>query len=604
MHEKRTNLPDSPERLAALEERGRFCEQNSPGEFVEDCYVLQPGSIMLQLYSRRNPEELNDGWNIRVKLASESCPEGVWIHLPDYPFTKGDSPDEIGIALRRLGVEDVGACRIMDARCNVPGVGDIPAQYDSAEALLNDANNLGFILTGKDKGAPDFEERFAAALEYENCSTLAEAVSIGNDVSSYGIVKVENLREFAGKELRHSGVPPKMRKDINLAEYGERLLLDRGYRKSRDGRLFVGRLDSATERNVRGLTPGKAEGVGAVSKGFDELLSLPHTEAQRIWLRMGLERLSVRESAVLTALLSWKEPKTATDVLNLLLNIDQCEVYSPVSNHADLGRRYLQEENVRLPDGAAEFTDMKKLGHICERKFPGQFVDDCYVLRPRYPLREPYSGRNHMPDEGWNIRVKLESEFCPEGAWIHFPDYSFAEGEMSGEIGIALRWLGVEDMSECRIMDAQCDVPGVGDIPAQYDSVEALLYDANNMGFLLEERGQGAFDFRETFSAALKYENCSTLAEAVSIGENLSSYDIIKAENLPEFARKELENSDVPPEIREAVNLEQYGRRLLLGRGYRESQYWTLFVGRPDCAAERDAQRRTPKKKKKAEPTR
>ena len=602
--EKRTNLTDSPKRLAELEALGRFFEQDSPGKFVEDCYVLHPRSIMLQLYSRRNPEELNDGWNIRVKLASESCPEGVWIHLPDYPFTQGGSPDEIGIALRRLGVEDVGACRIMDARCNVPGVGDIPAQYDSAEALLNDANNLGFILTGKDKEAPDFEERFAAALEYENCATLAEAVSIGNDVSSYGIVKIENLREFAGKELRHSGVPPKMRKNINLAEYGERLLLDRGYRKNRDGRLFIGRLDHATERNVRGLTPGKAEGTGVVSTGFDELLSLPHTEAQGIWLRMRLERLSVRESAVLTALLSWKAPKTAADVLNLLLNVGQCEVYSPVSNHADLGKRYLKEEGVTLPDSAEKFTDMEALGRICEQKFPGKFVDDCYVLRPRHPLWEPYSGENQVPDEGWNIRVKLESDFCPEGAWIHFPDYNFVEEEMSGEIGIALRWLGVEDMSECRIMDAQCDVPGVGDIPAQYDSVEALLYDANNMGFLLEERGQGAVDFRETFTAALKYENCATLAEAVSIGDDLSSYDIVKAENLPEFAGKELENSGVPTEIRKAVNLEQYGRRLLLDRGYRDSQYGTLFVGRPDRAAERGVRQPTPEKRKKAQPAR
>ena len=342
-----------------------------------------------------------------------------------------------------------------------------------------------------------------------------------------------------------------------------------------------------------------------MNSNFDELLNFPHTDAEGKWLRERLETLSVKEIAVLTALLSWKEPKTAADAVNLVLNVSRCEVYSPVSNYADLGERYLKEEGVTLPDGAEEFTDMEALGRICEKKFPGQFVGNCYVLHPQRSLEEPYFGKNpEALDDGWNIRVKLASESCPKGAWIHFPDYSFAEEEMSGEIGIALRHLGVEDGGDCQILDAQCDVPGVGDIPAQYDSIEALLYDANNMGFLLEERGQGAPGFREKFAAALKYENCSTLAEAVSIGDDLSSYDIVKAENLREFAAKELKNSGVPPEMCGAVNLERYGERRLLGMGYRKSGDGTLFVGRPDCTAERNAQRRTPKKKKKAEPTR
>ena len=342
-----------------------------------------------------------------------------------------------------------------------------------------------------------------------------------------------------------------------------------------------------------------------MNSDFNGLLSFPHTDAEGKWLRERLETLSVRESAVLTALLSWKEPKMAADAVNLLLNVNQCAAYSPVSNYADLGKRYLQEEGVTLPDDAAEFTNMEELGRICERKFPGEFVGDCYVLRPGRRLPEPYSERKpEALDEGWNIRVKLASESCPEGAWIHFPDYSFAEEEMSGEIGIALRRLGVEDGGDCQILDARCDVPGVGDIPAQYDSIEALLYDANNMGFLLEERFRGAPDLREKFAATLEYENGSTLAEAVSIGDDLSSYDIVKVENLRGFAKQELYDRGVPPEMHNAVDLEAYGERSLLDRGYRKSGDGTLFVGRPDCAAEHDAQRRTPKKKKKAEPTR
>ena len=342
-----------------------------------------------------------------------------------------------------------------------------------------------------------------------------------------------------------------------------------------------------------------------MNNDFNGLLRLPHTNAEQEWLQAKLETLSPKESAVLTALLSWKEPKTAADAVNFLLNVGQCEVYSPVSNYADLGGRYLKEQGVKLPVGSEKFTDMEALGRICQRKSPGQFVGDCYVLRPESVMLEPYSARNpESLSDGWNIRVKLASESCPEGVWIHLPDYNFVEDELTGEIGIALRRLGAEDIGECRILDAQCDVPGVGDIPAQYDSVEALLYDANNMGFILDERGQGAPDFREKFAAALEYENCGTLADAVSIGAEAGSYEVVKVENLRDFAEKRLEDGGVPPEMRAAVNLEDYAEGRLLDSGFRKSRDGTLFVGRADPLKEREVPQPTREKRKKTQPTR
>ena len=342
-----------------------------------------------------------------------------------------------------------------------------------------------------------------------------------------------------------------------------------------------------------------------MNNDFNGLLRLPHTNAEQEWLQAKLETLSPKESAVLTALLSWKEPKTAADAVNLLLNVGQCEVYSPVSNYADLGERYLKEQGVKLPDGAEEFTDMQALGRICERKSPGQFVGDCYVLRPESVMPEPYSARNpESLSDGWNIRVKLASESCPEGVWIHLPDYNFVEDELTGEIGIALRRLGAEDIGECRVLDARCNVPGVGNILSQYDSVEALLYDANNMGFILDERGQGAPDFREKFAAALEYENCETLADAVSIGAEAGSYEVVKVENLRDFAEKRLQDGDVPPEMRAAVNLEEYAEGRLLDSGFRKSRDGTLFVGRADPLKEREVPQPTCGKRKKTQPTR
>ena len=107
---------------------------------------------------------------------------------------------------------------------------------------------------------------------------------------------------------------------------------------------------------------------------FSELLSFPHTDAEGKWLRERLETLSVKESAVLTALLSWKEPKTAADAVNLLLNVSRCAVYSPVSNCADLGERYLKEEGVTLPTARRSLPIWRRWGVSAKRNSPDSLL--------------------------------------------------------------------------------------------------------------------------------------------------------------------------------------------------------------------------------------
>lgn len=343
-----------------------------------------------------------------------------------------------------------------------------------------------------------------------------------------------------------------------------------------------------------------------MSGDFNELLNLTHTGAEREWLRERMETLSTKERVTLTAALSWETPKTEEDAVNLALNADDCEVYCSVMNYEDLGRRYLAEKGVTLSDAMEEAVDMEALGRLCQRYVPGQFVDGCYVLRPGRSLLEPRSGdASEVPDDRWDIRVRLASESCPEGVWIHFPDYCFIQEECSpNEIGIALWRLGVESVGECRILDARCNVPGVGDILTQYDRAEALIDDANNMGFILEERGRSEPGFKEEFAAALEYENCETLGEALEIEDNLYHYRTVRTESLRDVAKKELEKGNFPQSLRFAIDMEAYGERLLLDSGFRKSRDGTLFVGRADRLKERDAPQPTREKRKKPQPTR
>ena len=225
---------------------------------------------------------------------------------------------------------------------------------------------------------------------------------------------------------------------------------------------------------IRPLSPAKMRDFG----------HLPHTDAERDWLRERLELLSVMESIAFAAALSRTQPESARDAVNVLLDSQYYELFCPAPSYDALGKFYAQEKGLRIPADAKEYTDYASLGRRFEDERPGHFVGDCYVAFPTNPMKERYNGENlDTLDQGWTIRIKLASPGKPEGCWIHLPDpHEMDEAIPPGEVFFALRELGVQTAEECTILDAWCNVPGVGDIAAQYDRAEVLLEDANNLG--------------------------------------------------------------------------------------------------------------------------
>ncbi|MBP5717726.1 MAG: hypothetical protein J6X53_01945, partial [Abditibacteriota bacterium] len=136
-----------------------------------------------------------------------------------------------------------------------------------------------------------------------------------------------------------------------------------------------------------------------------------------------------------------------------------------------------------------------------------------------------------------------------------------------GEIYFALRELGVETAEECTILDAWCNVPGVGDITAQYDRAEVLLEDANNLGIVLDERCNWLPDFERLYVAALSLD-CQSLSDALEISQNLDCYETIEAVDAAEIARQKLDQRRVPEEARKAIDMDGYGKQLLADQGY------------------------------------
>ena len=147
---------------------------------------------------------------------------------------------------------------------------------------------------------------------------------------------------------------------------------------------------------------------------------------------------------------------------------------------------------------------------------------------------------------------------------------------------ITLDELGVKIVDECTLLEARCILPGLGDLTVQYDRPSDLIYDGQNLGFVLDERGQGLHSFTELYTGALEYEGCASLAEALDIAENLNRYDFVPVNGLREYAEKELQKQCVtlPPAVASAFNYEEYAAERLEHDGFIINAAETGYIGK------------------------
>lgn len=124
-----THLPEDIPDFIDIEQLGRNYEDEHPGIFIGNCYVEYPNQGPALRYDGTNLAAcVDDGWSVKVKLASERCPEGVWLRLPDYEGANDGKPDEMRITLDELGVKTVDECKLLDAQCILPEVGTLVEQ--------------------------------------------------------------------------------------------------------------------------------------------------------------------------------------------------------------------------------------------------------------------------------------------------------------------------------------------------------------------------------------------------------------------------------------------------------------------------------------------
>lgn len=235
-------LPEEVRPYLDLEQLGRKYEDEHPGLFVGDCYVIYPASAICCGGSLLRGDET---WSVKLKLASPSCPNGVWLRLPDYTAPLIDGSVEVAMALNALRVKALEDCTLLEAHCILPEVDDLMEQYSSIPELVRDGNNLGYALGEQGEGAHRWIERFAAALEYEDCRTLRFALDISQNLHCYDWVPCDELSEYGARHLRSCGVSKELVESgcIDLKGYAEDMLEVSGYYLTEDESAYVARND-------------------------------------------------------------------------------------------------------------------------------------------------------------------------------------------------------------------------------------------------------------------------------------------------------------------------------------------------------------------------
>lgn len=305
---------------------------------------------------------------------------------------------------------------------------------------------------------------------------------------------------------------------------------------------------------------------------FDYLAQLPGGGREQDWIRKRLGTLSVREGYALTAAVTGSPPENAVQAINRLQSLDEYMVCIDAGSYEALGRRYLLNDT-RMPVDALAFADLEAVGRQYEDKHPGLFIGSYYVQYPdAFPEQVYRSGMALPADEGWSVKIKLASLAVTEGVWLRLPGPLEDGCEDTLEEVLALRELRVKRWDECALVDAQCVLPEAGDLMAQYSGTVAdLLYDGTQLGYVLEQKGQGSPHFMERYAAALALEGCQNLKLVLDISQNLNCYDWMQRADLKNSGRQKLLSLGVTEEqIRASgIDLAGYQTHLLKEQGYK-----------------------------------
>ena len=256
---------------------------------------------------------------------------------------------------------------------------------------------------------------------------------------------------------------------------------------------------------------------------------LPGTPEEKAFLHARFTEMSVRESCLVEGASQFQSIETAADMINLSEQLDCFAFYYGATDDDELGRYFAEYRDKVSPD-QMQFLNLEQWGRDLRERHGGVFVSGGFVEQIS-PCSQIYNGENlgGMTGGSWSVRLKLASKYCPEGVWVKLPDYEISTGEPD-ELAVTLDEavpLRLNKLDLAVLLEAKCCLDNITDLKGQYESLEQLIRDSNNLGYVLDEQGQGMPCFEERFRAAMALEGCTRLDHALDISQNLGCYDFI-----------------------------------------------------------------------------
>ena len=266
---------------------------------------------------------------------------------------------------------------------------------------------------------------------------------------------------------------------------------------------------------------------------------LPGTAEETRFLSWRLSEMSVRERYLLEGASQLQSIDIAADLINLTEQLDSFSLCLGATDDAALGA-YAARYRERVPEKRIPLLNTARWGRDLRERHGGVFTSGGFVEQTS-PLRQIYAaggslGRLTVGDAA--MRLKVASAHCPDGVWLMLPDHEPVTGEPD-ERAAARGELGVTGWDGAVLLGIKCCLWNITNPASQYATLEQLIDAGNNLGYVLEEQGQGMPCFDEYFRAAMELEGCTRLDEALDISQNLNCYDFIPAEEYWErFGRR------------------------------------------------------------------
>ncbi len=266
---------------------------------------------------------------------------------------------------------------------------------------------------------------------------------------------------------------------------------------------------------------------------------LPGTPEELRFLENRFAEMAVRERYLLEGASQLQSINNAADLINLTEQLDCFAFYYGATDDKALGD-YMATYRENATYAQLPFLDLARWGKDMRERHGGVFVSGGFVEQIS-PCQQCYDSTNldQLPSEIASIRLKVASNSCPNGIWLKLPDHEIYTYEPD-EFNVTLKELGITKWCHAVLLEAKCCFDNLGNLSEQYDSLERLIEDGNNLGYALEERGQGMACFEDWFRAAMELESCTRLDEALDISLNLRCYDFIPDERHWEYIGKKL----------------------------------------------------------------